>query len=104
MTRPPSGPGAEGSKPVEHHLGNPASAVRWGVNKLAVKKIAELQRLKKLVRRVDTAKMRQARMITGDLKVSRRCSHSEPYLTKSEVRLRVAKIVKVQINKGSGAL
>src|SRR5579872_3427739 len=71
---------------------------------MASQNITELQQLKKFVKKVDTAKMRQARMITGDLKVSRRSSHSEPYLTKSEVRLRVAKMLKVQINRGCGAL
>jgi hypothetical protein len=71
---------------------------------MASQNIAELQQLKKFVKKVDPSKMRQARMITGDLKVSRRSSHSEPYLTKSEVRLRVAKMLKIQINRGSEAL
>jgi hypothetical protein len=71
---------------------------------MASQNIAQLQQLKKFVKKVDAAKMRQARMITGDLKVPRRSSHSEPYLTESEVRLRVAKMLKISINRGSGAL
>jgi hypothetical protein len=88
----------------EHHLSNGVAAITPGVNDMAGQNIAELQQLKKFVKKVDTAKMRQARMITGDLKVSRRSSHSEPYLTKSEVRLRVAKMREIPINSGSEAL
>jgi hypothetical protein len=36
-------------------------------------------------------KVHHPRMIAGDFEVSRRSSQPEPYLTKSEVRLRVAK-------------
>ena len=88
----------------QHHLSNGVAAITPGVNDMASQNIAELQQLKKFVKKIDAAKMRQARMITGDLQVSRRSSHSEPYLTKSEVRLRVAKMLKVQINTGSAAL
>ena len=88
----------------KHHLSKGVAATTPRVNNMASQNIAELQQLKKFVKKVDAAKMRQARMITGDLKVSRRSSHSEPYLTKSEVRLRVANMLEVQINRGSGAL
>ena len=37
---------------------------------MASQNIAKLQQLKKFVKKVDASKMRQARMITGDLKVS----------------------------------
>ena len=67
---------------------------------MASQNIAELQQLKKFVKKVDSSKMRQAPMITGDLEVSRRSSHSETYLTKSEVSLRVAKTLKTHINTG----
>ena len=43
------------------------------------------------MKEINTAKMRQACMITGDPEISKRSPHPEPYLTKSEVRLRVAK-------------
>ena len=58
---------------------------------MAVEEIAELQQSKKLVEEISAAKVRQPSMIAGDSEVSRRSSHPETYLTKSEVRLRVAK-------------
>ena len=58
---------------------------------MAGEEIAELQQSEKFVKEISAAKMRQPSMITGDPEVSRRSSHPEPYLTKSEVRLRVAK-------------
>jgi len=55
------------------------------------KKIAKLQHSEKFVKEIGTSKMRQPRMVTGDFEISGRSSHLETYLTKSEVRLRLAK-------------
>ena len=97
-------PQYDGVDQGQHHMGNGVAAITPRVNNMASQNIAQLQQLKKFVEKVDVAKMRQTRMITGNLEVSRRSSHSEPYLTKSEVRLRVAKMLKIPINSASGAL
>lgn len=67
------------------------------------KKIAQLQHSEKVVKEIGTPKMRQPRMITGDFEVSGRSSHPETYLTKSEVRLRLAKTDETPINRAFGA-
>jgi hypothetical protein len=51
-----------------------------------------MQHSKEFVKKVRTAKVRQAPMITGDEEISRRSAHAKPYLTKSEVRLSIAKL------------
>ena len=53
----------------------------------------DLQQSMKFVQMLDNAKGHPTRMITGDSEILRRARRSEPYLTKSEVRLRVAKPV-----------
>ncbi|HXJ96664.1 MAG TPA: hypothetical protein VMT20_27815, partial [Terriglobia bacterium] len=58
---------------------------------MAGEEIAELQQSEKFVEEISAAKVGQTPMITGDSEVSWRSAHPEPYLTKSEVRLRVAK-------------
>ena len=67
------------------------------------KKIAKLQHSEKFVKEIGTPKMRQPRMVTGDFEVSGRSSHPETYLTKSEVRLRLAKTDETLINRAFGA-
>src|SRR5437016_3562840 len=53
-----------------------------------------LQQSMRFVRMLDTAKVLPTRMITGDCDILERSRHSEPYLTKSEVRLRSLKITR----------
>ena len=67
------------------------------------KKIAKLQHSEKFVKEIGAPKMRQPRMVTGDFEVSGRSSHPETYLTKSEVRLRLAKTTEKPINRAFGA-
>lgn len=43
---------------------------------------------------LDTARVLPTSMITGDSDILERSRHSEPYLTKSEVRLRSLKIAR----------
>ena len=50
-----------------------------------------MQHSQEFVEEIDSAEVRETSMITGDSEISRRSSHPEPYLTKSEVRLRIAK-------------
>src|SRR6266496_2298655 len=49
------------------------------------------QHLKKFVKKVGAAKVRQTPMIKGYSEVSRRTAHSDPYLTKGDVRDRLSK-------------
>jgi hypothetical protein len=49
------------------------------------------QHLKKFVQEVCPAEVRQTPMIKGDSEVPRRTAHSDPYLTKGEVRVRLPK-------------
>src|SRR5664279_3659692 len=53
-----------------------------------------LQQSMRFVQMLDTAKVPPARMIAGDCEILKRSRHSEPYLTKSEVRLRPPKIAR----------
>src|ERR1035437_6438663 len=53
-----------------------------------------LQQSMRFVQMLDTAKVPPARMIAGDCEILKRSRHSEPYLTKSEVRLRPPKITR----------
>src|SRR5258708_40113900 len=53
-----------------------------------------LQQSMRFVQLLDTAKVLPTRMITGDCDILDRSRHSEPYLTKSEVRLRWLKITR----------
>src|ERR1035437_10194177 len=53
-----------------------------------------LQQSMRFVHMLDTAKVPPARMIAGDCEILKRSRHSEPYLTKSEVRLRPPKITR----------
>jgi hypothetical protein len=60
----------------------------------------QLQHLNKLVEEVNPAIMRQTRVVTGNSQVSRRSSHFDPYLTKSEVTVRRLKVIASSVNKG----
>jgi hypothetical protein len=51
--------------------------------------IAQLQQLKKFVEKADASEVRQTLVITGDSKISWRSAHCQPYLTRSQVRLRI---------------
>ena len=84
----------------EHHLGNGVSAVTPGISNMSSKKIAQLQHSEKFMEEIGAPKVRQPTMITGDFEVSGRSSHPEPYLTKSEVRLSLAKTTRT-LNKQS---
>ena len=53
-----------------------------------------LQQSMRFAQVLDTAKVPPARMIAGDCEILKRSRHSEPYLTKSEVRLRPPKIAR----------
>src|ERR1051326_4432977 len=51
------------------------------------------------MKEIGTAEMSQTLMVTSDSEVSRRSTHSEPYLTKSEVRLRLSNLNKMPTNR-----
>jgi hypothetical protein len=51
----------------------------------------------------DMAKALQTRMITGDSEVLRRSKHPELHLTKSEVRLRLSKVIVIQLGDAAQA-
>src|SRR5207248_11108746 len=53
-----------------------------------------LQQSMRFVQMLDTARVLPTSMITGDSDILERSRHSEPYLTKSEVRLRSLKIAR----------
>src|SRR5664280_1952650 len=53
-----------------------------------------LQQSMRFVQMLDTAKVPPAHMIATDCEILKRSRHSEPYLTKSEVRLRPPKIAR----------
>src|SRR5258708_16915395 len=59
-----------------------------------------LQQSMRFVQLLDTAKVLPTPMITGDCDILDRSRHSEPYLTKSEVRLRWLKITRRLDNQG----
>lgn len=69
----------------------PARAVPRN-GELSGEAIATLQQLIKFADEVHATEVRQIPMITGDSKISRGSGHPEPYLTKSEVRLRTPKV------------
>jgi hypothetical protein len=61
------------------------------VGHLAGEEAAHPQHLKKFVKEVCTARVCQTPMIKGDSDTSRRTAHSDPYLTKGDVRVRLPK-------------
>ena len=91
MTRSPSDPGhAQWADQSEHHSGNLYRQLCRDKQD-GDQENRGLQQSEKFLKEMGAPKVRQPRMIAGDFEVSRRSSHPEPYLTKSEVRLRVAK-------------
>ena len=52
-------------------------------------KVTKLQHSYEFLEKVSAAKVRQARMITSNFQVAWRPTHSEPHLTKCDVRLRI---------------
>ena len=66
--------------------------------------VAELHHSQEFVKEIDAPEVGQTRMITSDFKIARRSSHSEPYLTKSEVKLRVPEPARDLIKRGSNKL
>jgi hypothetical protein len=58
----------------QYHLGQRVALVASGVGQMGGQEIAQLQHSQKFVKKVDTAEVRQARVITGDSNISRRIS------------------------------
>src|SRR5258708_5043328 len=75
----------------KQHLGNGIATVAPRVGYLAAEETAHLQHLKKFVKEVGTTEVCQTPMIKGDSEVSRCSTHSVPYLTKGDVRVRLPK-------------
>lgn len=74
------------------------------IDHLVSEEVAHLQHSKKFVEEEGTAEVRQTPVITGDAQVSGRSAHSEPYLTKSEVRLRLPEVRSTPLETGLWAL
>ena len=74
-------PQDDGVHQGQYHLGQVISAVAPGVGQMRGQEMAEMQRSQKFMEEVNTAIMRQTRMITGDSNIPRRIRHFHEFLT-----------------------
>jgi len=65
---------------------------------------AELQHLKKFVKKANATVMRETSVVTSDFQISWRTAHFHPYLTKSEVRMEAGNARKKPVNLVQNAL
>ena len=82
----------------QSYLGESVALVAPGIIQFSAEPMSQLQHLKKFVEKVSTTIMRQASVITGDFEISGRSSHADPYLTKSDVRVRRLKLMEMPVN------
>src|SRR6516164_6378299 len=73
----------------QEHLGHTVISVASGIGQVPSEKVTKLQHSYEFLEKVSAAKVRQARMITSNFQVAWRPTHSEPHLTKCDVRLRI---------------